>query len=284
MAGRRNLRRNRQPAVKHEQSTFVAVREGRNSAAVAITPNFKFLAAENRSISDLRSKLDEVCREVELIKNNLADLEAILSTLSALQYEVRNEMKKMREEASAVNKRILMKIEKIHNFITGESDTGKERPRSSKFDWHVNSFSKLKDQMLKGKAKSFFSENFYVGIHGYKMYLGANFAEKNVKGKISLSIYAYITRGPYDRTLQWPYRRRSTFIIVDQKTNSHHKVAEVVPEDVSRKLRHCLQRPKNGPNEGIGFTAMISLEELEDPEKGYLMNDSFLVHFIAYDV
>ncbi|KAH9384004.1 TNF receptor-associated factor 1-like [Haemaphysalis longicornis] len=281
MACRRNLRENRQPPVKHGQSTTsFSVREaGHGATAVGTTNPLGSLEAGDSSISELQSKLQDVCREVEEVTDRFAELRTIKSTVRALQDTVKTEMKKMREESAAVDKRIMMKIEKIHDFLTSESDATSECPRPSKFEWQVKNFSKLKDQMLKGDSKSIFSENFYVGINGYKMYLGAHFAAKNAKGKVSLSIYAYITKGPHDRSLQWPYSRRSTFVIVDQKTNAHHKAAEVVPGELQQE--HCFQRPVNGPNEGAGFTAFMPLEELEDPEKGYLVNDSFLVHFIT---
>ncbi|KAH9365156.1 hypothetical protein HPB48_021630 [Haemaphysalis longicornis] len=194
---------------------------------------------------------------------------------------VKTEMKRVREESAAIAQRILLKVDKIHHYLTCESGPAKDQPRSSKFEWRVENFSKLKEQMLGGKAKYFYSDNFYVGSHGYKMHLGATLAEKNSKGKVCLIVYTHITRNPYDRMLQWPYRRRSTFVVVDQKTNRHHKVAEMVLQELGRKQDHCFQRPKSGPNEGIGFMALLSLE---DPEKGYLMKDSFLVHFTTCDV
>ncbi|XP_077539766.1 TNF receptor-associated factor 1-like [Haemaphysalis longicornis] len=283
MACRRNLRENRQPPLKHEEgTTSFSVREEGHGATVVGTTNPLSLEAGDSNISELRSKLANVCREVEEVQDRFAELGAIKSTLRALQDTVKTEVKKMREESAAVDKRIMMKIEKIHDFLKSESDVTRDRLPPSKFEWQVKNVSKLKDQMLKGDVKSFFSDNFYVGINGYKMYLGAHFAAKNGKGKVSLSIYAYITKGPHDRSLQWPYSRRNTFVIVDQRTNAHHKAAEVVPGEL--QLEHCFQRPGNVPNEGTGFTAFMPLEELEDPDKGYLVNDSFLVHFITCDM
>ncbi|KAH9377449.1 hypothetical protein HPB48_007052 [Haemaphysalis longicornis] len=293
MSGRPNPRQNRQPPPKHEPSTSFAVPEAGDGPAVAGAPNGAALAgtptsqspgAEGRSISELLRKIEDVCREIKAIKDHFADLEDIRNAVSAIQDTVKSELKKMREEIAAVNKRIMMKVDKIHNYLTGESDITKERSHSSKFAWQVNNFSKFKDQMLSGKAKPFYSDNFYVGTHGYKMYLSAHLAEKNSKGQVSLSVYMHITKGPYDRTLQWPYSKRSTFVVVDQKSNQHHWAAEVVPEELGRKQEHCFQRPRNGPNKGIGFTAMMPLEDLEDPRKGYLVNDSFLVHLITYDI
>ncbi|XP_077564802.1 TNF receptor-associated factor 1-like [Haemaphysalis longicornis] len=283
MASRCNMRQNRHPALKREQRTSIALRKARDGAVVQGTTIPQSPGADARTISELRRKLNDVCREVKAIKDALADLEDIRNTVSALQETVRNEMKKMREESAAISKRILLKVEKIHHYLRGESEPTKDQPRSSKFEWRVQNF-KLKEKMLAAKAKYFCSDTFYVGSHGYKMHLGATLSEKNSKGKVCLSVYTHITRGPYDRTLQWPYRRRSTFIVVDQKSNHHHKVAEMVPQELGRKQEHCFQRPKGGPNEGIGFTALLSLEELEDPEKGYLMKDSFLVHFITSDM
>ncbi|XP_077528208.1 TNF receptor-associated factor 1-like [Haemaphysalis longicornis] len=277
MTCRHKLRQNLQ-RVKREQRT------NSDDAVVQGTTIPQSSGADARSISGLRLKLDDVCRELKVLKDALADLADIGNTVSALQEMVKTEMKRVREESAAIAQRILLKVDKIHHHLTCASELAKDQPRSSKFEWRVKNFSKLKEQMLGGKAKYFYSDNFYVGSHGYKMHLGATLAEKNSKGKVFLIVYTHITRNPYDRMLQWPYRRRSTFVVVDQKTDRHHKVAEMVPQELGRKQDHCFQRPKSGPNEGIGFTALLSLEDLADPGKGYLMKDSFLVHFTTCDV
>ncbi|KAK8785733.1 hypothetical protein V5799_007898 [Amblyomma americanum] len=240
--------------------------------------------AEACQIREVREKLDDVCREVKSLKENFAEFEAIRSTVNAVQETVKNEMKKMREDSAVANKRIVTKIEKIQSYLKGRIDSIEDRFRSSKFVWHVKGFSKLKEQVLEGKAKSFFSDDFYVGIQGYKMYLGGHFAEKDDKGKTCLSLYVYITKGPYDPTLEWPYKRRSTFVIVDQKNNTYHKIAEIVPEELGPDLEHCFQRPKDGENEGIGYTAIMSLDDIENPENGYVVNDSFVINFITCEV
>ncbi|KAH9365160.1 hypothetical protein HPB48_021626 [Haemaphysalis longicornis] len=273
MACRHKLRQNLQ-RVKREQRT------SSDDAVVQGTTIPQSSGADARCISGLRLKLDDVCRALKVIKDALADLEDIRNTVSTLRETVKTEMKRVREESAAIAQRILLKVDKIHHYLTCESGPAKDQPRSSKFEWRVENFSKLKEQMLGGKAKYFYNDNFYVGSHGYKMHLGATLAD-NSKGKVCLIVYTHITRNPYDRTLQWPYRRRSTFVVVDQKTNCHHKVAEMVPQELGRKQKHCFQRIKSGPNEGIGFTALISLE---DSEKAYLMKDSLIVHFTTCDV
>lgn len=243
-----------------------------------------YAGAEGYQIHEVREKLDDVCREVKSLKENFAEFESIRSTVNAVQETVKNEMKKMREDSAVANKRIVTKIEKIQSYLKGRIDNIEERFRSSKFIWHVTNFAKLKEQVLDGKTKSFFSDDFYVGIQGYKMYLGGHFSEKDDKGRTCLSVYVYITKGPYDPTLEWPYRRRSTFIIVDQKSNSYHKMAEIVPEELGPDLEHCFQRPKDGENEGIGYTAIMTLEDIEDPDKGYVVNDAFVIHFITCEM
>ncbi|KAL1476985.1 hypothetical protein MTO96_017854 [Rhipicephalus appendiculatus] len=262
--------------MKHQDAPGVAGYAGRADDGTLI-----FTGAEACQISEVREKLDDVCREVKWLKENFAEFEAIRSTVRAVQDTVKNEMKKMREDSAIANKRIVTKIEKIQSYLKGRIDSIEDRFRSSKFAWQVNNFSKLKEQVLEGKAKSFFSDDFYVGIQGYKMYLGGHFAEKDEKGNICLSVYVYITKGPYDPTLQWPYRRRSTFVIVDQKNNTYHKIAEIVPEDLGKELEHCFQRPKDGENEGIGYTAIMTLDDIENPENGYVVNDSFIISFIT---
>ncbi|KAH9381320.1 hypothetical protein HPB48_011748 [Haemaphysalis longicornis] len=267
MACRRNLRENHQPPLQHEESTTpFSVREAGHGTTVVGTTNPLSLDAGDSNITELRSKLANVCREVEEVKDRFAELGAIKSTLRALQDSVKTEVKKMREESAAVDKRIMMKIEKIHDFLKSESDVARQRLPPSKFEWQVKNLSKLKDQMLKGDAKSFFSDNFYVGINGYKMYLGAHFAAKNGKGKVSLSIYAYITKGPHDRSLQWPYRRRNTFVIVDQKTNAHHKAAEVVPGEL--QLEHLLPEARERPQRGNWIHGLHAPRRARGPGQG----------------
>lgn len=277
----RNLQLQQQPGTITQQQEAGEGSGVAGFAARADDGTLIYTGAEACQISEVREKLDDVCREVKWLKENFAEFEAIRSTVRAVQDTVKNEMKKMREDSAIANKRIVAKIEKIQSYLKGRIDSIEDRFRSSKFAWHVKNFSKIKEQVLEGKAKSFFSDDFYVGIQGYKMYLGGHFAEKDDKGNICLSVYVYITKGPYDPTLQWPYRRRSTFVIVDQKSNTYHKIAEIVPEDLGKELEHCFQRPKDGENEGIGYTAIMTLDDIENPENGYVVDDSFIITFIT---
>lgn len=255
--------------------------EGSAVAAFARDDGTMYTAAEACQIREVREKLDDVCREVKSLKDSFADLDVIRSTV---QDTVKSEMLKMREDTAVANKRIVTKIEKIQSYLKGRIDSIEDRFRSSKFVWHVKNFSKLKEQIAEGKPKSFFSDDFYVGIQGYKMYLGGHFADKDDKGRTCLSVYVYITKGPYDSTLEWPYRRRSTFVIVEQKNNTYHKIAEIIPEDLGPDLEHCFQRPKESENEGIGYTAILSLEDIENPVNGYVNQDGFVINFITCEV
>ncbi|KAG0445180.1 hypothetical protein HPB47_018824 [Ixodes persulcatus] len=273
-----------QRSMQPQQAPQQEAGEGSSVAVYPREDGVMYTVAEACQISEVREKLDDVCREVKSLKNSFAEFDVIRSTVSAVQDTVKIEMKKMREDSAIANKRIVTKIEKIQSYLKGRIDSIEDRFRSSKFVWHIKNFSKLKEQVMDGKAKSFFSDDFYVGIQGYKMYLGGHFAEKDDKGKTCLSVYVYITKGPYDPTLEWPYKRRSTFVIVDQKSNTYHKIAEIVPEELGIDLEHCFQRPKDGENEGIGYTAIMSLEDIENPENGYVVHDSFVINFITCEV
>lgn len=258
--------------------------EGSAVAGFARDEVTMYTNAEACQISEVREKLDDVCREVKSFKDSFAEFEVVRSTVNAFQDTVKSEMKKMREDSAIASKRIVAKIEKIQGYLKGRIDSIEDKFRSSKFIWQIKNFHKLREQAIEGKAKSFFSDDFYVGIQGYKMYLGGHFAEKDDKGKTCLSVYVYITKGPYDPTLEWPYKRRSTFIIVDQKNNTYHKIAEIIPEELGPELEHCFQRPKEGENEGIGYTAIMSLDDIENPDNGYVVNDTFVIHFITCEI
>ncbi|KAH9360175.1 hypothetical protein HPB48_020969 [Haemaphysalis longicornis] len=254
---------------------------------MAGTPSPHPLDARDSSVKELWGKLDDVCRDVESIKKKFAEVEVIRHTVSTTHDTVKSEMNKMKEESAAVNKRIMAKMEKIHDYLTGEIDAARERPRSSKFEWQVKNFSKLKGEMRRAKLV-ILQRQLLRGHPWLQDVPRRSFQREERKGQGQpqrLRVHHQgPLHGPYDRTLQWPYMRCSTFVVVDQKTNMHHKMAEIGPEELGSKHEHCFQRPTDGHNEGIGFTALMPLEELEDLQKGYLINDSFLLHFITYDI
>lgn len=165
-------------------------------------------------------------------------------------------------------------------------DYAQEEPavQSSTFVWKVVDFARLRNEALEGRGTTFSSEAFYTGGGGYRMYLQGSLTGHDRHGNICLGLYFILTAGSFDTSLSWPYSLKTSFILVDHINGGSYNVqGDVCPESEGDEWGHCFRKPRPGEdNEGFGFSQFISLDDLSNPEHGYVVDNSFTVHFVTH--
>lgn len=151
---------------------------------------------------------------------------------------------------------------------------------TSCYVWKVGDFAKLRSDALEGKIVSFSSDAFYCGGAGYRMYLQGSLGG-GTPGNPSLGFYFVLTAGSFDTSLSWPYCQKTSFMLVSNG-GAYNVQGDIRPETEGDEWRHCFRKPKPGEdNEGFGFSQFIALEDLCNPNYGYLRDNSFTVHFLT---
>lgn len=153
-------------------------------------------------------------------------------------------------------------------------------PPSSCYVWKVADFAKMRQVALDGRTTSFSSDAFYCGGAGYRMYLQGSLGSPS-GGAPCLGLYFVLTAGSFDTSLSWPYAQKSSFVLTSAG-NAYNIQGDIRPESEGEEWGHCFRKPRPGEdNEGFGFSHFITLEDLANPDYGYIRDNSFTVHFLT---
>ncbi|KAK8671500.1 hypothetical protein V6N13_038095 [Hibiscus sabdariffa] len=155
--------------------------------------------------------------------------------------------------------RVVWKVEVLKAVDDAKSQSKDGNGEISKVTWRIQNFSRIKDQKL-------YSENFVVDGNKWRILI---FPKGN--NVDHLSIYLDVADSA---TLPsgWSRFAQFGFSVIDQidRTKSITKVISV----------HEFNRTESD----WGFTSFLALSELEDPKRGYLVNDACLVEaYISTD-
>jgi hypothetical protein len=83
-------------------------------------------------------------------------------------------------------------------------------------------------------------------------------------------------RGDFDAILRWPFPFKVSFRLIDQSTlnNDQRQIIDPVgPEERS----NCFQRPVSDMNEAYGFKRFLSIEEFEQNQRFFVVDDSMFI-------
>ena len=137
------------------------------------------------------------------------------------------------------------------------------------------------DDAKSERQRSIYSAVFYSSLTGYKMCLRLFLNGNNEARHSYLSIYSILMRSEYDALLEWPFRFKVTFTLLNQaqsENDQDHFSAFFWP-DISSS---CFQRPRSNMNDAYGFEKFFSLNELQCHRSSYVRDDTLFIQ-VAVD-
>lgn len=91
-----------------------------------------------------------------------------------------------------------------------------------------------------------------------------------------VSLFFVLMKGPFDPLLRWPFQQKVTFLLKDQK--GHADVVDAFrPEPTGESFR----RPTSLMNVASGSPKFLPLTDLDDPNRGYVVDDVMFVKIIV---
>ncbi|CAB4022541.1 TNF receptor-associated factor 4, partial [Paramuricea clavata] len=148
-----------------------------------------------------------------------------------------------------------------------------------RFLWKISNYTQLCQQSATRKEKEkLCSPPFYTGEYGYKLRAEA-FLNGLGQGKGShLSLYVVILKGDHDAILQWPFKQKVDFVLVDQDNEPNNRQNKVWRLQCDRNSDY-FQRPNKMKSLGFGCPKFVSLETLAT--RNYIKDNTI---FIRIDV
>ncbi|KAJ8038382.1 TNF receptor-associated factor 5 [Holothuria leucospilota] len=123
-----------------------------------------------------------------------------------------------------------------------------------------------------------YSHDFYTERKGYRMCVQVNLnGDGNGKGT-HLSVYIFLKEGPDDSYLSWPFQRRVTFTLLNQAGKDHF--SDVFRPDPASP---SFQKPVREVNIASGCPMFVAHKVIEDPEEGFLRNDTIAIKVTVHE-
>lgn len=144
-----------------------------------------------------------------------------------------------------------------------------------RFVWKVSDLSNILSQAKASERERIESDPFYTENYGYKLKLriypnGAGAAKNN-----NLSAFFVVIKGKYDAILNWPFKKRVRFTLIDQQDEPRKRrnITKVIKKSDAKS---DLERP-TVENEGRGRRNFISHKTLYS--RRYLVEDTLFIQF-----
>ena len=168
---------------------------------------------------------------------------------------------------------------KIHAVLEKKAQYSEENRHNDTFTWRIDGFNKLLGSAKSNEITRIESSPFYSC--GYKCKLQMNPNGFGSGKGTHLSLYIIMMRGENDATLEWPFRKRVIFTLIDQQETdaSRQNIYEFFhapnPER-EPSLLEPLMRPVTVQNSSrFGYHKFVSHKALQ--ERLYIADDSVLI-------
>lgn len=149
------------------------------------------------------------------------------------------------------------------------------------FIWKISNVYERYQEALSGRQTSFFSHPFYTNRYGYKMccrlYLNGDGSGRGTH----VSLYFVLLKGEYDSLLEWPFRHKVKFVLLDQSNKCKENEANYNEDHVdifkADPNSNSFKRPVNDMNLGSGLPQFCTLKKLFGSDSKYLKDNSIFI-------
>ena len=239
--------------------------------------------ASQTELEHFAKQVERILKENGELKSKIAQQEERIQLMDSKQV---SKIVKEQEAFSGTVNRLQGQIEStgpplaLHNVMMGDSQLIDHtyQQQITSYDgvliWKISNFALKKQDATSGRQTSFFSPCFYTSFHGYKLcariYLNGDGMGKGTH----ISLFFVVMRGEYDAILRWPFRKRVTFMLLDQD-NVEHVIDAFRPDPNSSSF----QRPRRETNIPSGCATFCSLSELNN--HAYVKDDVMFLKVIV---
>jgi hypothetical protein len=144
--------------------------------------------------------------------------------------------------------------------------------------WKINNVHERIIEAKSGRQTSFYSPPFYTDHYGHKMcarvYLNGDGAGKSTH----VSLFLVVLRGEHDALLNWPFRHKVTFVLVDQSELKENVSDSFKPDPNSSSFR----RPISEMNIASGLPLFFPLTKLANSDNGYIKDNCMFIKIMVH--
>ena len=223
-----------------------------------------------QSVHDLRHKeiLDQMA-DIDLV-NMVRRLD---SQKSILEEKVASKDRRIQELESKVSEleETVRKVDKKQEDFGFRLMLEESHSYLGEMIWRIPNFRQRQEDAKSNKFSSIYSLPFYSSRYGYKMCLRLYpYGDGSGKGT-HLSLFLVIMRGEYDDILEWPFRHKVTFQLLNLKSGQKDVVDAFRADPESSSFK----KPVSDMNVATGCPRFAPLDALYT--QGFVANDTIFL-------
>ena len=140
--------------------------------------------------------------------------------------------------------------------------------------WKIDNVEDALKMATVDPNKARYGKPFYTEPYGYLIRPKLLLNGSRQKDRSHISVFVQLLKSPHDGALQWPFRRRLRFTLVDQQQNP--RLRQDIQKDLLPGLdSQELQRPTEEANNGYGIYKFVEHEVLRSGN--YIVDDTIFL-------
>ncbi|KAA0714298.1 TNF receptor-associated factor 2 [Triplophysa tibetana] len=144
------------------------------------------------------------------------------------------------------------------------------------FLWRLCDVTQSLREAATGHKISQYSPAFYTARYGFKVCMRLYLNGDGVGKGTHISLFFVIMKGEYDGILQWPFRHKVTFFLIDQNQREH--VIDAFRPDLCSASFH---QPVSEMNVASGCPLFFPLGKLRSPKHAYCKDDTIYIKCVV---
>ena len=210
------------------------------------------IAKLQESHDQLKTSFDEKCAEIQHMKQQFITLQPSLE-------QRKRDLTKTTKTSMELQQSLTELEQKVPDSkVSAETKMSEIGSKTLPFNFTMTEFRSKKENNVE-----WYSPPFYTHTNGYKMCIRIDSNGSSGGKGTNLSVYAYLTHGPYDDNLLWPFKGTITIQLLNQLKDKNHHTRTINftnatnPKYVSRVIPH-----DKAPN-GWGKSKFLSHAKLD---------------------
>lgn len=190
--------------------------------------------------------------------------------------QLEDELQKKSKETSEMQTRLnaaeekCKKLERSYEDVNFRLMLEESHSYGGDMIWRIPSFSQRQEDAKSGKFTSIYSLPFYTHRYGYKMCLRLYpYGDGAGKGT-HLSLFIVVMKGDYDEILEWPFKHKVTFQLVNQTGGK-----DIVDAFRADPQSSSFRKPISDMNIATGCPKFALLDDLQ--KQGFISGDLLFV-------
>ena len=230
-------------------------------------------------MSTVRSSFDTLMTELVNLKRQCTIDEARMKKLDENTNTLDLKTVDMKTKLDENNMMFTQCDERIHsmNSSLAELDLRQQILENTntggRFIWKIDHLKYRMKQSILGKMSSLHSAPSFTKRFGYKFCTYLYLNGDGVGRDTHISLFIVIMKSEYDALLEWPFRQKVTFTLLNHENKNESVKESMIPDANSPSFK----RPRKEMNLAAGFPLFVSKERLEN----FVVDDSIFIETVV---